>query len=117
MNIHEKISYVEFATKNIEKTKAFFSDVFGWTFVDYGEEYASFARAGLNGGFYKSDSVATSEGGAPLIVFYSESLESTMIKVEKFGATISKPIFDFPGGRRFQFIEPGGNEIGVWSDR
>jgi predicted enzyme related to lactoylglutathione lyase len=116
MNEHEKINYVEFPAKDIAATKNFFSSVFGWQFTDYGPEYTAFSNAGLEGGFYKADLNASSEKGGALIVFYSEALESTQAKIEGAGGSIIKPIFSFPGGRRFHFTDPNGNEYAVWSD-
>ncbi len=116
MNTHEKLNYIEFPAKNLAATKAFFASAFGWSFVDYGPDYAAFSNEGLDGGFYKSDQASTVANGASLLIFYSKDLESTLAKVQKAGGRISRPIFSFPGGRRFQFIEPGGNELAVWSD-
>ncbi len=116
MNKHEKINYVEFPAKDIEAAKAFFSTVFGWSFVDYGPEYSSFSNAGLEGGFYKSDLSSSTDKGAALVVFFSQELEKTRSKIEKAGGKIIKPIFSFPGGRRFHFTDPNGNEYAVWSD-
>ncbi|MCP4489402.1 MAG: VOC family protein [Gammaproteobacteria bacterium] len=116
MNNHEKLNYVEFPAKDLEATKSFFNDVFGWSFVDYGPEYTSFSNQGLDGGFYKSDLVSSTKSGAALLVFYSNDLEATLNKVTQTGGSIVKPIFDFPGGQRFQFTEPSGNEFAVWSE-
>ncbi len=116
MNEHEKINYVEFPAKDIEATKAFFNSAFGWTFVDYGPEYTAFSNEGLDGGFYKSDLSVSTEAGSALIVFYSKDLERTQSKIENAGGTIIKPIFSFPGGRRFHFGDPNENEYAVWSD-
>ena len=116
MNEHEKINYVEFPAKDIEKSKAFFSAVFGWSFVDYGPDYAAFSNEGLDGGFFKSDLSASTENGSALIVFYSKELEETLTKIKAAGGIIIKPIFSFPGGRRFHFGDPNGNEYAVWSD-
>jgi uncharacterized protein len=113
---HNKISYVEFPARDIGATKAFFAKVFAWEFTDYGSEYTSFSDQGLDGGFFHSDLCASTEKGSALIVFYSRDLESTQSKVEQAGGSISKAIFSFPGGRRFHFIEPSGNEFAVWSD-
>jgi predicted enzyme related to lactoylglutathione lyase len=117
MNTHEKINYVEFPSRDLDATEAFFNQVFGWQFTDYGPDYTAFSDQGLDGGFYRSDVNSTSESGGALIVFYSEQLEQTRTRIEAAGGRISKPIFSFPGGRRFHFIEPGGNELAVWSDR
>ena len=116
MNKHEKINYVEFPATNIPATKAFFTKVFGWTFVDYGPEYTAFSNAGLDGGFFKSDLQASCETGSALVVFYSQEIEKTQEKIESAGGVVIKPIFSFPGGRRFHFVDPSGNEFAVWSD-
>jgi len=113
---HEKINYVEFPAKDIEAVKNFFSSAFGWSFVDYGPEYTAFSNQGLDGGFYKTDKNVSTENGSALIVFYSKELEMTQSKVEAAGGSIIKPIFSFPGGRRFHFSDPNGNEYAVWSD-
>ena len=117
MNQHEKLNYVEFPAKNIESTKAFFEKAFAWSFVDYGPDYTVFSQEGLDGGFYRIDLSSTEEKGGALLVFYSENIEETQKKVESAGGEVIKPIFDFPGGRRFQFLEPSGNELAVWSDK
>ena len=116
MGKHEKINYVEFPSRNIEVTKAFFTEVFGWTFVDYGPEYSSFSNSGIDGGFFKSELISTTNNGSALIVFYSKKLEETQSKIVNTGGYIIKPIFLFPGGRRFHFTDPNGNEYAVWSD-
>ena len=116
MHEHEQINYVEFPAKNLAATKSFFQSVFSWTFVDYGPEYTAFSGRGLDGGFYKSDLAASTRKGSALIVFYSERLEETRTKIENAGGRIVKPVFSFPGGRRFHFIEPSGNEVAVWSE-
>ncbi len=116
MNEHEKINYVEFPANDIDATKAFFNSVFGWSFVDYGPEYTAFTNEGLDGGFYKSDLTASTENGSALLVFYSKEIESTQSKIENAGGSIIKPIFSFPGGRRFHFSDPNGNEYAVWSE-
>lgn len=116
MNNHEKINYLEFPAKDIPKTKAFLSKVFGWKMIDYGPEYVAFAEAGIDGGFYKSDKICTTSSGSVLIVLYSNKLTATLAKIEATGGTIIKPIYSFPGGRRFHFTDPNGNEFAVWSD-
>ena len=117
MSKHEKIDYVEFPAKDISATKTFFSKVFSWDFVDYGSEYAAFLNAGLDGGFYLSELVASTSAGGALVVFYSLELENTLQKIEGAGGKIIKPVFSFPGGRRFHFSDPNGNEYAVWSDK
>lgn len=116
MNEHEKMNYIEFPAKDIEATKTFFSAIFSWSFVDYGPEYTAFSNAGLDGGFFKSDLTVSTKNGSALIVFYSKELEKTLAKIENSGGSIIKTIFSFPGGRRFHFADPNGNEYAVWSD-
>ena len=117
MNEHEKINYVEFPAKDINATKLFFTKVFGWSFQDFGADYTAFSNEGLDGGFYKADQAALTESGSALIVFFSEELEITEAKIINAGGKIIRPTFSFPGGRRFHFTEPSGNEFAVWSDR
>jgi uncharacterized protein len=116
MNLHEKINYVEFPAKDLKGTKSFFQAAFGWTFVDYGPEYTAFSDQGLDGGFFQSELASSTQKGAALIVLYSDQLEDTFAKIEKAGGFIIKPIYSFPGGRRFHFTEPSGNEFAVWSE-
>jgi len=111
-----KINYVEIPAKDLEATKRFFGEAFGWTFVDYGPEYVAIENAGLDGGFFKSDNVATTATGSVLVVLFSTDLEVTLEKVESSGGKIVKDIFPFPGGRRFHFSDPNGNEYAVWSE-
>ncbi|MEE9367622.1 MAG: VOC family protein [Pontiella sp.] len=116
MDRHEKIDYVEFAASDMDATKTFFTQVFGWSFTDYGPEYSDSPDGGIMTGFYKGDLKSTQENGGALVTFYSNNLEATLAEVTEAGGSVVKPIFDFPGGRRFQFTEPGGNEFAVWSD-
>jgi predicted enzyme related to lactoylglutathione lyase len=116
MNQHEKINYVEFPAKDLAGTKRFFQSVFGWSFTDYGAEYTAFENQGLDGGFFQSDLASSTANGAALIVLYSSQLEATLAKVEKAGGSIIRPVYSFPGGRRFHFTEPSGNEFAVWSE-
>lgn len=108
-----KLDYLEMqaASGSIDSVKAFYSSAFGWTFTDYGPSYSSFEE-GLDGGF---DGSAAPEA-KPLPVLYSENLEASLSAVKDAGGTVSKDIFAFPGGRRFHFIDPAGNELAVWSE-
>ena len=115
MSSNLKLNYVEFPANDIPATKLFFENAFAWTFQDYGSEYSSFSDQGLDGGFYQSDLTSIAANGAALLVLLSEDLEQTQSIVELNGGKISTPIFSFPGGRRFHFIEPSGNEFAVWS--
>lgn len=116
MNDLKMINYVELPARDLKATKVFFIKAFGWTFEDFGPEYAAFTSPGGYGGFYQSDLSSMTEKGAALVVFYSRDLENTLREVEAAGGVINKDIFPFPGGRRFHFFEPSGNEFAVWSD-
>ncbi|PIE47804.1 MAG: glyoxalase [Gammaproteobacteria bacterium] len=117
MNVHGKLNYVEYPALNLEKTKEFFQKSFGWEFQDFGTEYTSFFNQGLNGGFFKSELSSTTKTGGALLVFFSDNLQETLASIKNAGGIITKPVFEFPGGRRFHFIEPSGNEFAVWSDK
>jgi len=117
MNQHEKINYVELPSQNLAATKAFFQKVFNWQFNDFGPDYTAFSNQGLDGGFYQANLTSDTSNGAALIVFYSKDLEATLNKIEQAGGCICQAIFEFPGGRRFHFKEPSGNEFAVWSDK
>ncbi|MCJ8518047.1 putative enzyme related to lactoylglutathione lyase [Pseudorhizobium tarimense] len=106
----QKIDYIEFDVKDIERAKQFYGNVFGWNFTDYGPDYCGFGDGRLTGGFAKADSV-TPKGGA-LVIVYASDLEAAQARVEKAGGQVSRPIFDFPGGRRFHFVDPDGYELG-----
>lgn len=108
-----KIDYLELPATDIGGVKAFYAEVFGWTFTDYGPEYAAFDE-GLDGGF---DADAAHRVTAPLPVLYAEDLQAMLERVEASGGVILRPIFEFPGGRRFHFRDPAGNELAAWSDR
>ena len=117
MNVNEKINYLEFPARDLGKTKSFFTKVFNWSFTDFGSDYTAFYNEGIDGGFFKSDLVSSSSNGSALIVFYSANLSATQSKIEEANGSIVKPVFSFPGGRRFHFTDPNGNEYAVWSDR
>jgi len=108
------IQYIELYATDLESVKHFYTSVFGWTFTDYGEGYTAFSNSGLEGGFEKVDQV---HKGGPLVVLYHSNLEQALEAVRSADATISKDIFSFPGGRRFHFLDPAGNELAIWSDK
>ena len=90
MTNHHKINYLELPAKDLAAAKAFFTAVFGWSFMDYGPDYCSFMDAGIDGGFFTSDQYMSTANGAALIVFYSERLDQSQAKVEAAGGTILK---------------------------
>src|SRR5262245_58677707 len=110
-----KIDYLELPGGDLAATKAFYQRAFGWQFTDYGPGYAAFGagEAGLDGGFA---SVAAEPTEKLLPVLYAHDLEAMEAKVRAAGGIVIKPIFSFPGGRRFHFRDPSGNELAVWSE-
>ena len=112
-----KINYIELPASDIESVKKFYGKAFGWTFEDYGPDYCAFNDGNTDGGFYRSPLQSNSEQGAALVVLFSSDLEASQQKVTEQGGEICKPIFPFPGGRRFHFKDPNHNELAVWSDQ
>ncbi len=106
-----KIDYVEQPGGDLPATKAFYEKAFGWSFTDYGPSYAAYSE-GLDGGFDADEASPK----APMVILFSTDLEAMQARVTAAGGTITRPIFAFPGGRRFQFRDPAGNELGVWGD-
>jgi predicted enzyme related to lactoylglutathione lyase len=107
-----KIDYVELPGADLPATKAFYRGAFGWTFIDYGPTYAAFSE-GLDGGFQAD---ATEQAGKPIVVLYAQDLKAMLAKVRAGGGVVVRPIYSFPGGRRFHFRDPSGNELAVWSE-
>ncbi len=116
MPVSDTPNYIEYAAKDLNATKAFFTQVFGWIFTDYGPEYTAFSAPPLDGGFYAADMQSSTAQGGALLVFYSDDILATQARVEQHGGIIIKALFEFPGGCRFHFIEPSGNEFAVWSE-
>lgn len=108
------INYIEFKANDLTAIKQFYSKALGWKFTDYGPDYTSFENSGISGGFEQSDD--TIVNGA-LIVLFHQDLEKIKSAIASAGGTIAKDIFSFPGGRRFHFTDPAGNELAVWSDK
>ena len=109
-----KIDYVEIPVTDPAAARAFFDALFGWSFEDWGPDYVSFNDGRLDGGFRRSESPPP-DGGV-LVVFYSEDLERDRDRAVELGASISQDIFEFPGGRRFHFVDPLGNEYAIWGE-
>lgn len=108
------INYIEFQAKDLSSIKQFYGAAFGWSFTDYGPDYIAFSGCGLDGGFYKSDQEI--KNGA-LVILYHENLSVAKANVIQADGQLSKDIFSFPGGKRFQFLDLSGNELAVWSDQ
>lgn len=113
MHAHHGIDYIEFGVTDMAAAKAFYGAAFGWSFTDYAPGYSGIQGDGKEpGGFALVEAV---RAGGPLVVLYSDDLEATQAAVEAAGGSIAKPAFDFPGGRRFHFTDPSGNELAVWA--
>ena len=116
-----RIDYVEFSVGDIARSRDFYGKAFGWSFKDYGPSYCEFNDGRLTGGFALggdgNPGGPIKTGGGPLIILYADDLAETQRRLEEAGAIIVKPIFPFPGGRRFHFTDPDGYELAVWSDR
>lgn len=108
---HHKINYVEFPASELTETKSFYQKAFGWSFTDYGPSYAALGDAGVEGGFD-----IDKPNKLPLIILYSDDLEASLETVKAAGGVITVDIFSFPGGRRFHFTDPSGNELAIWGE-
>jgi predicted enzyme related to lactoylglutathione lyase len=106
-----KIAYVELPSTNVATLKTFYGQLFGWTFQDYGDDYAAIEDAGVDGGF---NGDAAGKSKAPLVIIESIDIQATLEQVKAAGGTITMPIYGYPGGRRFHFIDPSGNELAVF---
>lgn len=115
MHAHHAIDYIELSVTDVAEAKRFYGAAFGWKFNDYGPDYAGIQGESKEmGGLAKSDAV---KPGGPLVVLYSDDLEASVTAVKEAGGRIVKEIFEFPGGRRFQFADTAGNELAVWTVR
>jgi len=117
MNPENTIDYIELAARDPQKAWTFFEKLFGWKFEDYGPDYCSFSDGRLAGGFYRADLAATQVAGSPLIIFYRADLKAAQAQVMELGGVICKDTYSFPGGSRFHFTDPNGNEFAIWSDK
>ena len=109
---NHQIDNIEFNVADIARSKAFYGKAFGWTFTDYGPAYCEFTDGRLTGGLTTTGQV---RAGGPLVILYADDLAKAKKRVEDAGGTIVKPVFEFPGGRRFHFTDPDGYELAVWS--
>lgn len=114
-NVNNSINYIEFPMTDNAGTKAFYGAAFGWEFTDWGPGYISFTGAGIEGGFNGLNEADVTPPGV-LVVLYADDLSAALAAVEGAGGKIVKPIYEFPGGRRFHFRDPNGTELAVWSE-
>ncbi len=113
MNVEHRIDYIEIPVTDPARARDFLTALFGWTFEEWGADYISFNDGRLDGGLRGAPEPAP--GNGVLVVFYSKNLERDVERVKELGATISREIFSFPGGRRFHFVDPVGTEFAIWS--
>lgn len=114
MHTHHAIDYVEFTVRDLAEAKRFYAAAFGWAFTDYGPAYAGIQGPDREVGGIEESSTPRPAGG-PLVILYSQDLDASLAAVETAGGTVSTPPFGFPGGRRFHFLDPSGNELAVWA--
>ncbi len=126
-NLHHSFNYIELPATDLNVMKAFYAAALGWTYEDWGETYAAIKGAGLEGGLNANSAQEGVEPGqetkqapqceqaGPLVILYSNDLIASQAAVIKAGGIISVPVFEFPGGRRFHFKDPSGNELAIWS--
>jgi uncharacterized protein len=114
MTDNYRIDYLEFPSRDGLETRRFFEQAFGWSFIDYGPTYHAIEAAGIDAGIQADSREMTA---APLAIVRTTDLEAAQRAVEGAGGVITRAAFDFPGGRRFHFREPGGNEMAVWIAR
>ena len=113
MTRHHRIDYIELSVTDLARAKTFYTNAFGWSFVDYGPGYSGIQGGEREmGGLEQVDAVTT---GGPLVVLYSDDLDASFAAVKSAGGTIAKEIFAFPGGKRFEFTDPSGNMLAVWT--
>ncbi len=113
-HVHHGIDYVEFASPMMSSTRDFFTSAFGWTATAYGPEYTGLHDGRPSG--VEAGGIAAGPPGAPLVILYSADLDATLAAVLAAGGRITQEPYEFPGGRRFHFAEPGGAELAVWSE-
>jgi len=114
MNTHHHFNYIELLSLDNMAMKAFYGKAFGWNFQDWGQTYVAIHGSGVEGGFDQNSDRNPSAQGA-LVILYSDNLKTSEASVTEAGGEISVPAYDFPGGRRFHFKDPSGNELAIWS--
>ena len=111
------IDYIEFPAKSQEEfaaAKRFYQEAYGWSFQDWGDEYSDTKSSGVTSGF---SAASDHRPAGVLAVLYTTNLEAARDRTINAGGKIVRDIFSFPGGRRFEFTDPAGNRLGVWSDK
>ena len=112
---HHKIHYIELPALDLGAMKKFYGDVFGWTFIDFGPGYVGFSGAGIEGGFDQSQEYISPRPAGAFVILFSDDLNASEAAIVAANGKISTAAYDFPGGRRFHFQDPSGNELGIWT--
>lgn len=112
---HHAIDYIELGASDLPATRAFYEQAFGWQFIDYGPDYAGIQHPSGEGEVGGLNVGRTAGSGGALVLLYSDDLDTTLAAVTGAGGAVTDGPYDFPGGRRFVFTDPSGNELGVWS--
>ena len=107
------INYIEFGATDLAATRTFYENAFDWSFTDYGPTYTAFTDGTIDGGF----TTESEPGSGPLVILYTDQLDEMKEQIAEAGGLIVQDIYTFPGGRRFHFTDPSGNELAVWSDK
>lgn len=115
MSDHHKFHYIELPATDLAAMKTFYGTVFGWTFKDWGDAYVEILGGGVEGGFALATEERQPSKQGALVILYSDNLVNSQQSVVEHGGTISMEPIDFPGGRRFHFLDPCGNELGIWT--
>lgn len=104
-------NYCELTTADMAATKTFYGDILGFTFIDYGASYCAATTDAIALGIEEAQ-----DPRPPLLTIETDDLEAALAQISASGATITVPIFAFPGGRRFQCLDPGSNEIAIFQN-
>lgn len=116
MNTHHAISYIELGVSDLAATRAFYEQAFGWRFNEYGPDYAGIQAPDGNGEVGGLNPGREPGRNGPLVLLLSDDLDATVQAVTAAGGTVVEGPYDFPGGRRFHFLDPSGNELGVYAE-
>jgi uncharacterized protein len=115
MSRHHAIDYIELGVRDLATAKAFYAAVFGWTFNDYGPDYAGIVAPSGEGEVGGLNPQREPGRDGPLVLLFSDDLDATARAIAEAGGSIAEGPYEFPGGRRLHFLDPGGNELGVWA--